>query len=40
MPSSVKKIVGAVVIILALFAINAMMSREGLFGFGIGAYEV
>jgi branched-chain amino acid transport system permease protein len=40
MPSSVKKLVGAFVIILALFAINAMMSREGLFGFGIGAYQV
>src|SRR5918998_1642956 len=39
MPGFAKKLVGAVVILAALYAVNALMSREGLFGFGIGAYE-
>jgi branched-chain amino acid transport system permease protein len=38
MPTLIKRIVGAVVIILLLSVVYMMMSREGLFGFGIGAY--
>lgn len=38
MPTLIKRIVGAVVIILLLYVVYMMMSREGLFGFGIGAY--
>jgi branched-chain amino acid transport system permease protein len=38
MPTFIKRIVGAVVIILLLYVVYIMMSREGLFGFGIGAY--
>src|ERR687889_915745 len=34
-----KKLAGAAAILVALFAVNAMMSRSGLFGFGLGAYE-
>jgi branched-chain amino acid transport system permease protein len=39
MSSSLKKFVGVVALVLALVAVNALTSREGLFGFGIGAYE-
>ena len=39
MPTLLKKLLAAVVIILLLVAVNAAMSREGLFGFGIGPYE-
>src|SRR3712207_9269729 len=39
MPAFAKKLAGAVAILVALYAVNALMSREGLFGFGIGAYE-
>src|SRR5215208_4517043 len=38
MPTLVKRIVAALVIILLLYVVHAAMSREGLFGFGIGAY--
>ena len=38
MSSPVKKLVGAVVIALALVAVNALMSEEGLFGFGVPPY--
>ncbi|HEX8749221.1 MAG TPA: branched-chain amino acid ABC transporter permease [Pyrinomonadaceae bacterium] len=38
MPTFVKRIVGALLIILLLYMVHMMMSREGLFGFGIGAY--
>jgi branched-chain amino acid transport system permease protein len=38
MPTFIKRIVGAIVIILLLSVVYLMMSREGLFGFGIGAY--
>src|ERR1700749_5164896 len=33
-----KTLAGAVAILVALFAVNAMMSRAGLFGFGLGGY--
>src|SRR5215211_5985601 len=39
MPGFVKKLAGAFAILVALLAVNALMSREGLFGVGIGAYE-
>ncbi len=39
MPTFVKRILGAAAIILVLYAVHMMMSKEGLFGFGIGAYE-
>lgn len=38
MPTLVKRIAGAVLIIILLYVVNAAMSQEGLFGFGIGAY--
>jgi branched-chain amino acid transport system permease protein len=38
MPTFIKRIVGAVVIILLLYVVYMMMTPEGLFGFGIGAY--
>src|SRR5918911_1600557 len=38
MPTFIKRIIGALVIILLLYVVYAAMSREGLFGFGIGAY--
>lgn len=38
MPTLVKRIAGALLIILLLYIVNAAMSREGVFGFGIGAY--
>lgn len=38
MPTLVKRIIGALVIILLLYVVHVMLSREGLFGFGIGAY--
>src|SRR5919205_414616 len=39
MPSFVKKLVGAAVLLVLLYAVSAAMGREGLFGFGLGAYE-
>ena len=39
MPTFVKRILGAAAIILVLYMVHMMMSKEGLFGFGIGAYE-
>src|SRR5215212_7479108 len=39
MPGFVKKLVGAAAFLVVLYAVNAAMSREGLFGFGLGAYE-
>src|ERR687886_2444164 len=39
MPGFVKKLVGAVLLLVVLYAVSALMSREGLFGFGLGAYE-
>ncbi|HEY0171344.1 MAG TPA: branched-chain amino acid ABC transporter permease [Pyrinomonadaceae bacterium] len=39
MPGYVKKLIAAAAILAALFAVNAMMSRSGLFGFGLGLYE-
>ena len=38
MPTFVKRIIGALVIIIVLYVVHAAMSQEGLFGFGIGAY--
>lgn len=38
MPTFLKRILGIVVAVLVLIAANAMMSREGLFGFGIPYY--
>ncbi|HEX8495142.1 MAG TPA: branched-chain amino acid ABC transporter permease [Pyrinomonadaceae bacterium] len=40
MPTFVKRLLGALVIVLLLIAVNAMMSKEGLFGFGIPLYQV
>ncbi|HEY0079704.1 MAG TPA: branched-chain amino acid ABC transporter permease [Pyrinomonadaceae bacterium] len=39
MPVFAKRIVGAVVIIVVLIAINALMSDAGLFGFGVPPYS-
>src|ERR687898_15696 len=39
MPGFVKKLAGVAAILVALVAVNAMMSRAGLFGFGLGAYH-
>src|SRR4028118_1708408 len=39
MPGYAKKLAGAVAIFIALYAVNALMSRAGLFGLGVGAYE-
>ena len=39
MPGFVKKLVGAAALLAVLYAVSAAMSREGLFGFGLGAYE-
>src|SRR5215216_6117940 len=39
MPGFAKKLVGAAALLLALYAASAAMSREGLFGFGLGAYQ-
>src|SRR5215212_950839 len=39
MPGFVKKLAGAAAILVALIAVNALMSRAGLFGFGIGGYQ-
>src|SRR5688500_10027072 len=38
MPTFVKRILGLVVIVVALVALNAFMSRGGLFGFGLPYY--
>jgi branched-chain amino acid transport system permease protein len=40
MPSFLKRLLGAVFIILVLLAINMAMSKEGFFGFGIDLYQV
>jgi branched-chain amino acid transport system permease protein len=39
MPGFVKKLAAAAAILVALIAVNAMMSRAGLFGFGLGSYH-
>jgi branched-chain amino acid transport system permease protein len=38
MPSFIKRILGALLIVLVLIALNKMMSNEGLFGFGLPYY--
>src|SRR5713101_7824277 len=38
MPTFVKRILSVIVIVALLYVVNAFMSREGLFGFGMGAY--
>src|SRR5687768_11551665 len=38
MPTFVKRILGLVVIVVVLVALNAFMSRDGLFGFGLPYY--
>ncbi|HEX8475689.1 MAG TPA: branched-chain amino acid ABC transporter permease [Pyrinomonadaceae bacterium] len=38
MPAFAKRILGALVIVVLLVAINALMSNEGLFGFGVPPY--
>jgi branched-chain amino acid transport system permease protein len=40
MPTFVKRLLGALVIVAALVAINGAMSKEGLFGVGIPLYQV
>ena len=40
MPSFVKRLLAALLIVLALVAINAMMSKAGLFGVGVPLYQV
>ena len=39
MPGFANKLAGAAAILVALWAVNALMSRAGLFGVGLGAYE-
>src|SRR5918998_1864398 len=39
MPGFVKKLAGAAALLVAFYALSAAMGREGLFGFGLGAYE-
>src|SRR4026208_1048308 len=38
MPTFIKRILGLVVIVVLLVAVNAFMSRNGLFGFGLPFY--
>ena len=38
MPTFVKRILGLVVVVVLLVALNAFMSRNGLFGFGLPYY--
>src|SRR4029078_10006324 len=38
MPTFVKRILGLVIAVVALVGVNAMMSTDGLFGFGIPYY--
>jgi branched-chain amino acid transport system permease protein len=38
MPTFIKRILGFVVIVVLLVAVNAFMSRDGLFGFGLPYY--
>src|SRR6185295_2959205 len=33
-----KRVIATIVIVIALVLVNAFMSKEGLFGFGLGAY--
>jgi branched-chain amino acid transport system permease protein len=40
MPRFLKRLIGAVAIGLALYALNLAMSKEGLFGFGVDLYQV
>ncbi|HEX8773205.1 MAG TPA: branched-chain amino acid ABC transporter permease [Pyrinomonadaceae bacterium] len=40
MPSFVKRVLVALLIVLALVAVNAMMSKAGLFGVGVPLYQV
>lgn len=40
MPSYLKRLLGAVLVITALLAINMAMSKEGLFGIGVPLYQV
>lgn len=40
MPSFVKRVLVALLIVLVLFAVNAMMSKAGLFGVGVPLYQV
>src|SRR5215210_7199483 len=40
MPRFLKRVIGAVVIGLALYALNLAMSKEGLFGVGVPLYQV
>src|SRR5436853_7594574 len=40
MPKFLKQLLVAMLIGFALYALNLMMSREGLFGFGIELYQV
>ncbi len=40
MPSFLKRLLGAVAIVLVLLAINMAMSREGFFGVGVPLYQV
>ncbi|HEV7747540.1 MAG TPA: branched-chain amino acid ABC transporter permease [Pyrinomonadaceae bacterium] len=35
---TLKRVIATIVIVIALVLVNAFMSKEGLFGFGIGAY--
>src|SRR5919112_2705866 len=38
MPGFVKKLAGAAVLLVVLYAVSALMGREGLFGFGLDDY--
>src|ERR687883_334285 len=38
MPPFIKRLLGAAVIVLALYALNLAMSDQGLFGFGVPYY--
>src|SRR3954467_14170989 len=40
MPSFIKRILVALVILAALYVLNLVMSKEGLFGFGVPLYQV
>src|SRR4030081_2991227 len=35
---TLKRVLSTIAIIVALYLVNALMSKEGLFGFGFGAY--
>jgi branched-chain amino acid transport system permease protein len=40
MPTFLKRVLGALVIVLVLVAVNMAMSKHGLFGFGVPLYQV